>query len=122
MGVGDGLPTGSGGRPLRRHGGGDPEDLPTRFEARTQADCLAVLARTGIDAEPVRLDQRMAFFDSPENRRSRLSVAYDHATYGRMEQIGAFWDFDDLPLQLDRAAPAVGQHSAEIIGSLKPTG
>jgi crotonobetainyl-CoA:carnitine CoA-transferase CaiB-like acyl-CoA transferase len=35
-----------------------------------------------------------------------------------MEQIGAFWDFDDLPLTLDRAAPGLGQHTAEILGEL----
>ncbi|HWE70367.1 MAG TPA: CoA transferase, partial [Acidimicrobiales bacterium] len=95
----------------------DSAALPARFEALTQSECLDVLARAGIAAEPVRLDQRMAFFDSPDNRNCRLTVAYDHATYGRMEQIGALWDFDDLPLQLDRASPAIGQHSAEIIAS-----
>jgi crotonobetainyl-CoA:carnitine CoA-transferase CaiB-like acyl-CoA transferase len=34
--------------------------------------------------------------------------------YGELEQVGAFWDFGDLPLTLDRAPPALGQHSRQV--------
>jgi crotonobetainyl-CoA:carnitine CoA-transferase CaiB-like acyl-CoA transferase len=35
-----------------------------------------------------------------------------------MEQIGAFWDFGDLPLRLSRSAPSRGQHTSEILAEL----
>jgi crotonobetainyl-CoA:carnitine CoA-transferase CaiB-like acyl-CoA transferase len=97
----------------------DPAEVERVCAERGSEAVLLTLAEAGIDAEHVRLDQRDGFLDSADNRACGLVVAYDHATYGRMEQIGAFWDFDDLPLQLDRAAPALGQHSDEILASLE---
>lgn len=58
------------------------------------------------------------FFDDPTNRASSLSVAYDSAEYGRLEQVGRLWDFGSLGCRIERAAPAVGQHTDELLDEL----
>jgi crotonobetainyl-CoA:carnitine CoA-transferase CaiB-like acyl-CoA transferase len=36
-----------------------------------------------------------------------------------MEQVGALWDFGDLPIELTRPPPALGEHTAEICAELR---
>ena len=55
-----------------------------------------------------------AFLDSRDHAAAGLHARYRHAVYGELEQIGALWDFGDLPLQLDRPPPALGEHSREV--------
>ncbi|MGI8663446.1 MAG: CoA transferase [Acidimicrobiales bacterium] len=80
--------------------------------------------RVGLDGfepaeEEIALDQMAAFFDDPDNQRTRLAVAYEHPTWGHLEQIGALWSFgDDLALALDTPPPTLGQHSEEILAEL----
>jgi crotonobetainyl-CoA:carnitine CoA-transferase CaiB-like acyl-CoA transferase len=93
-------------------------ELERCFATTTTASVLAALGAVGVPCEPVRCAQREAFLDSASNHRCRLVVSYPHPAYGRIEQIGAFWDFGDLPLYLDRAAPTCGQHSEEILREL----
>ena len=69
-------------------------------------------------AEPVRLDQLDAFLDDPELRRLGLSVQYPHASYGSVDQIGGLWQLGELSLQLDRAAPALGEHTRDVLSEL----
>jgi crotonobetainyl-CoA:carnitine CoA-transferase CaiB-like acyl-CoA transferase len=79
---------------------------------------LVDLASAGIAAEPVREEYSFEFFDDEANRTGQLIASYDHAHFGRMEQPGAYWNFDDLTLQFDRAAPVIGQHTREILTEL----
>jgi crotonobetainyl-CoA:carnitine CoA-transferase CaiB-like acyl-CoA transferase len=62
---------------------------------------------------PALEDQREAFLDDP--RHAKLRSRSEHAVYGELEQIGALWDFGDLPLNLDRPPPALGQHSHALL-------
>ena len=38
--------------------------------------------------------------------------------WGRMERFGAYWDLGGAPLALDRACPAVGEHTEEVLAEL----
>jgi crotonobetainyl-CoA:carnitine CoA-transferase CaiB-like acyl-CoA transferase len=58
------------------------------------------------------------FFDCEANRASRLVASFSHPAFGHFEHIGAFWDFGDLGVRLERAPPLLGQHSAEILAEL----
>ena len=99
--------------------GVDSEDgLERALGARKEAELLAELERAGVAAEAVRLDRQQAFFDSEENRRLGITVDYPHATMGRLEQVGAFWNFGDLELRLDRAPPELGEHTTEVLAEL----
>jgi crotonobetainyl-CoA:carnitine CoA-transferase CaiB-like acyl-CoA transferase len=95
-----------------------PAQIERALEGRKQAELLADLERAGVPAEEVRLAQLDAFFDSPDHQRTRLAVSYPHAQMGRMEQVGALWNFGDLQLRFDHAPPALGQHTREILAEL----
>ena len=69
-------------------------------------------------AERVQLDQGNAFFDREENRAAGLVVSYPQADWGQLEQIGALWSFGDLAPRLERAPPALGEHTREILHEL----
>lgn len=94
------------------------EGLPARFADGDVADATRALERAGVPCEPVRLDQQDAFLTDPTHRALGLSVRYPHATYGWTEQIGALWQTGETRLPIDRAAPALGQHSLEILDEL----
>ena len=100
----------------------DASELEPALGPRRLGELLEELERAGVPAEAVRRDRQNAFFDSPENRRLKIAVDYPHATMGRMEQVGALWDFGDLSLRFDRAPPALGEHTREILGELDCSG
>jgi crotonobetainyl-CoA:carnitine CoA-transferase CaiB-like acyl-CoA transferase len=85
------------------------------FVTRTVVDALASLAEAGVPADAVRLDQCEAFFASTANDAAGLIARYEHVDYGHVEQPGAFWDFGDLTVKLDRAPPGLGEHTVEVL-------
>jgi crotonobetainyl-CoA:carnitine CoA-transferase CaiB-like acyl-CoA transferase len=88
------------------------------FAARDVQELAAVLEEAHVPASPVREEQLDAFLDDPGNRAAGLVMTADHATQGRLEQIGAFWNLGDTPFALNRAAPALGEHSREVLAAL----
>jgi crotonobetainyl-CoA:carnitine CoA-transferase CaiB-like acyl-CoA transferase len=88
------------------------------FIPRTQAQALADLQSAKVPAEIVREAQLDPFLDDPAHTAAGLHAHYPHAVYGQLQQIGGFWDFGDLPLTLDRAPPALAQHSREVLNAL----
>ena len=100
---------------FRALAGADPE---TYFVGRTQSDALSTLSAQGVPAEAVLEAQLDPFLDNPDHAAAGLHTHYQHAVYGELQQIGAFWDFGDLPLSLDRPPPALGQHSRDVLGGL----
>ena len=90
-------------------------DAAAWFAARdADAACLE-LDTAGVPAEIVRLAQLDDFLDSPDNHRAGMHAEYRHRDYGQLRQIGGFWDFGALQLALDRPAPALGEHSREVL-------
>jgi crotonobetainyl-CoA:carnitine CoA-transferase CaiB-like acyl-CoA transferase len=96
-------------------GADDPLGLEEALSGRSSDDALSALGAAGVPCEPVRLDQGEAFLDDPLNRTLRLVVSYDNADWGELEQVGAFWDLGNLELALDRAPPALGEHTVEVL-------
>jgi crotonobetainyl-CoA:carnitine CoA-transferase CaiB-like acyl-CoA transferase len=97
-------------------------DLAGATEQQREAWCagqpreraLACLRGAGVPAEPVMEAQGEAFHDDPGCAAAGLHAHYPHAVYGELKQVGAYWDFGDLPLTLERAPPALGEHSREV--------
>jgi crotonobetainyl-CoA:carnitine CoA-transferase CaiB-like acyl-CoA transferase len=84
-------------------------------------DCAAALAclqAAGVPSEPVLEAQAEAFLASAEHAASGLHAHYPHAQYGALQQVGALWDFSDLPLAINRPPPVLGEHSREVLEML----
>jgi crotonobetainyl-CoA:carnitine CoA-transferase CaiB-like acyl-CoA transferase len=47
-----------------------------------------------------------------------LVTSYPQAEWGELEQVGALWSLGDLELHLDRAPPALGEHTVEVLRAL----
>jgi len=84
------------------------------FCAQPRDGALAALRGAGVPAEPVLEAQGDAFLDDPDCAAAGLHARYRHAVYGELEQVGAYWDFGDLPLALGRPPPALGEHSRQV--------
>lgn len=93
-------------------------DLPTRVAERGSAELVASLVTAGVPAEEVRELRYFSVWEDEEQLRTRMVVAYPQPDWGEMRQFGAYWDFGDLDLRLDRACPALGQHTTEILTEL----
>lgn len=93
---------------------GAPEQREAWFAARQRQQALALLSAACVPAELALERQGDAFHDDPGHAAAGLHARYRHAVYGELEQVGAFWDFGNLPLTLDRAPPALGQHSRQV--------
>jgi crotonobetainyl-CoA:carnitine CoA-transferase CaiB-like acyl-CoA transferase len=94
----------------------DADGLATAVGARARADVIAALEAADVPVEAVVLDpDGDEFLSDPGNRESGLAVGYQHAEWGWLEQVGALWDFDDLSTRIERAPPALGQHTEEVL-------
>jgi crotonobetainyl-CoA:carnitine CoA-transferase CaiB-like acyl-CoA transferase len=99
------------------------DDQPeTWFADQTRQAALASLFAAQVPAQAVLEAQMDAFLDSPEHAEAGLHAHYSHAVYGDLQQIGAFWDFGNLPLSLQRPPPALGQHTRQVLEGLGFTG
>jgi len=88
------------------------------FAAMDKAGAKAMLDAASVPSEIVLEDQMDAFLDSPAHRAAGLLAQYRHRDLGDLVQIGRFWNFGELPLALDRPAPALDEHGAEIFGEI----
>jgi crotonobetainyl-CoA:carnitine CoA-transferase CaiB-like acyl-CoA transferase len=93
----------------------DPADMAGQLAGASVAETLARLRQAGVPAEPVTLDQGEPFLDDPLHRKLGLVASYPHAEWGQLEQVGALWSLGDLEVRLDRAPPALGQHTVEVL-------
>jgi crotonobetainyl-CoA:carnitine CoA-transferase CaiB-like acyl-CoA transferase len=93
----------------------DATAAPGALAERKVDELLSSLEAAGVPADHVREDQCDAFFGSAENLAAGLVARYPHPVYGMVEQPGAFWAFGDLGVRLDKAPPALGEHTVEIL-------
>jgi crotonobetainyl-CoA:carnitine CoA-transferase CaiB-like acyl-CoA transferase len=97
----------------------EPDQLADAVATRTRDEVLAALDAADVPAEPVVSDPDGAsFLSDADNQAMGLAVGYPHAEWGWLEQVGALWDFGDLRTRIDRAPPALGQHTAEVLGAV----
>ena len=92
-----------------------PDELEGAFAGAECGQTLEALRSAGVPCGPVATDQGNVFLDDPLARRLGLIASYPHAEWGLLEQVGALWDFGDLEVTLDRAPPALGQHTVEVL-------
>jgi len=91
------------------------DELEDGFTGAPLRSTVDALRAAGVPCEVVGLDQGASFLDDPLIRSLDLVTSYPHAEWGVLEQVGAFWGLGDLHVSLDRAPPALGQHSVEVL-------
>ena len=96
-------------------GASSPERLEAHLVGAPCDPTIEALRSAGISCEPVRLNQGEVFLDDPLGRSLDLVASYPHAEWGQLEQVGALWEFGDLEVTLQRAPPALGQHTIEVL-------
>jgi crotonobetainyl-CoA:carnitine CoA-transferase CaiB-like acyl-CoA transferase len=79
---------------------------------------IAKLRGDGFEAVFVREEAGQDFLFDADKVGRGLVARYAHPIYGELRHPGAFWTMADVPLQLDRAPPTLGQHGTEILREL----
>ena len=86
------------------------------MKSRSRADWLAALAGVGVPAGPI--NDLAQLFDDPQVRHRGLRLDLPHATAGTVPQVANPIRYADAPLSYAQAAPALGQHTDEILRDL----
>lgn len=96
--------------------GDDEAGFVAAAKAQTAAELLAALETAGVPCDAVIFEDAMnRFFDDPLNRELGLISVLPQPLYGMVEQPGAFWNFDDIPMKIDRCCPGIGEHTDDIM-------
>ena len=95
------------------------DDDPASFLSALDVQAaLTALQNAGVPGAPALEAQAQPFLDSAAHAAAGLHAHYPHAAYGNLQQVGALWDFGELPLSIDRAPPALGAHSRDVLSML----
>jgi len=81
-----------------------------------RADALATLRRAGVPVVPVHRFGDL--FSEPQVIANDLLLELNHSQWGRFTQSGILAKFSATPAKVEYAAPGLGEHSAEILGTL----
>lgn len=101
---------------LRSVLGEDESRFEDQAKAMTADELLAALDAASVPCDAVLYDDALnRFFDNPVHRELGLVSALPQPLYGIVEQPGAFWNFGETPMAIERCCPAIGQHSDEIM-------
>ena len=96
------------------------EALVSRAEAilrrRTVAEWVSAFDEAGVPAGPVRFVEEL--IDDPQVVANGLVAEMEHAVAGALKMVGPLMGMSETPLELERASPALGQHTDEILRSL----
>lgn len=99
--------------------GADEAGFVAAVAHRPAAAVLAELEAAGVPCDAVFYENAMnRRFDDPVTRKLGLVIGVEQPTYGLVEQPGVFWDMGDVPVEITRACPDLGQHSGEIMREL----
>jgi formyl-CoA transferase len=79
---------------------------------RTVAEWLSEFEAAGVPVAPVNLPEEIA--DDPH--MSKMFVELEHELAGTQRQVGPIVEMSKSPTATERAAPTLGQHTAEVLG------
>jgi crotonobetainyl-CoA:carnitine CoA-transferase CaiB-like acyl-CoA transferase len=96
------------------------EILEAAFRVESVGDCVSRLRAEAVLAAPVRNYADIAA--DPDTRANGYIRSLDHPDQGPIETPGPFLHFSETPPEIRRAAPRIGDHSAEILAELGYSG
>ena len=91
-------------------------ELRRIFATRERDVCVAELTAAGVPAAPV-VDPR-ALAEHPQLVARGFLEELEHAIVGRQATMSAPFRFESVDRWLERAAPVLGEHNAEILAEL----
>lgn len=95
------------------------ERVARALEKRTTDEWLEILGRADIPAMPMLAVDEL--LDDPHLNASDFFHELEHPSEGRIRTLGDGTDWSESALELRYPAPRLGEHSAEILGSLGRT-
>jgi crotonobetainyl-CoA:carnitine CoA-transferase CaiB-like acyl-CoA transferase len=96
-------------------------ELEHAFARRPAAAWAKLLDAAGVPCEVSDPDFVTSLLDDPAMRAKGWVTSYEHATVGRMDTAGLFFDLQDTPGVIQRPAPVPGADSREILRRLAYT-
>jgi crotonobetainyl-CoA:carnitine CoA-transferase CaiB-like acyl-CoA transferase len=90
--------------------------IAERMKAQPSAHWIRELEAAGVPVGPInRIGDMLA---DPQVAARDMVVEVDHPKAGRTKALGMPVKFSDTPCSVTRAAPLLGQHTREILGTL----
>jgi crotonobetainyl-CoA:carnitine CoA-transferase CaiB-like acyl-CoA transferase len=86
------------------------------FRARSTSYWVDLLVAAGVPCAPV-LDSKQ-FFDDPQVEAMGMAPVVEHSRIGPLRMSGVPIEFEATPGGIQRAAPALGEHTAQILAEL----
>ena len=87
--------------------------LDETFALKPTARWLEILERAGVPSGPIYSFSEV--YDDPHVQARGMEVETEHATAGRVRNIGIPVKLSETPGAVRRSAPALGQHTDEIL-------
>jgi crotonobetainyl-CoA:carnitine CoA-transferase CaiB-like acyl-CoA transferase len=87
-----------------------------KLAAETTAYWVEVLNKAGIPSGPVNSVAQV--FEDPQILAQEMVLDVDHPGHGIVRMLGFPIKYSDMPCQIRRPAPGLGEHSDEILAEL----
>jgi crotonobetainyl-CoA:carnitine CoA-transferase CaiB-like acyl-CoA transferase len=84
--------------------------------ARSAEQWERVLVEAGVPCGPVLTHEE--FFEYPQVHAMEMNPVIEHPVAGRLQMFGSPARFSETPMKITRAAPSLGQETAEILREL----
>jgi formyl-CoA transferase len=86
------------------------------FATKSTAEWLRILDAAGVPCGPVRFVEEL--FDDPQVLANELVVQLEHRLAGPVRMVGPIVRMSETPTRVQRASPALGEHTDEILAEL----
>ena len=90
--------------------------LAPAFKKRQTSEWLDQLTNAGVPAGPVLSIDEM--LEHPQTRAREMVMEVDHSSLGAIETLGFPVKFSATPASIERGAPRLGEHTAEVLVEL----
>jgi crotonobetainyl-CoA:carnitine CoA-transferase CaiB-like acyl-CoA transferase len=83
------------------------------FAGKTRQEWMIILDEHGCIFTPIQSIQEVV--DDPQAIANNYLIDIEHPSYGPLKTMGFPWDFSETPATWRRKAPALGEHSEEVL-------
>jgi len=87
--------------------------LDQRLMTKTREEWVCILSEEGCIFTPIQTPLEVS--KDSQALANRYFIDVDHPHWGRTRMVGFPWDFSETPASWQREAPALGQHTGEIL-------